>query len=161
MLSGFTASTPFSFHWSLSRTPPSCFTQCSEAWFCTELKARGKKEKEKENFPIVNWQKKNVSKGYTPPTHSFQMIKDLQEVREGEKQGGRGRAWKNFFFLSSLYYKSFWIRDKLGFLLLFQKISRLKGANMELSWWTDIWKMNKYTYLLPMSQSKFSTLFVH
>lgn len=36
------------------------------------------------------------SKGYTPPTHSFQMIKALQEVMEGEK--GKGGAWKNLKF---------------------------------------------------------------
>ena len=44
---------------------------CTMQWgarFCAELRAKGKKAKEKENFPIVNWQK-NVSKGYTPPTH--------------------------------------------------------------------------------------------
>lgn len=66
------------------------------ARFCAELRAKGKKAKEKENFPIVNWQK-NVSKGYTPPTHSFQMIKDLQEVMEGEKKGG-GWSLEEFFF---------------------------------------------------------------
>ena len=73
------------------------------ARFCAELGAKGKKAKEKENFPIVNWQK-NVSKGYTPPTHSFQMIKDLQEVMEGEKGGGW--SLEEFFFLSTLYCKS-------------------------------------------------------
>lgn len=161
MLSGFTASTPFSFHWSLSRTPPSCFTQCSEAWFCTELKARGKKEKEKENFPIVNWQKKTFLKVIHHPHIPFKWSKTYKRSGKAKSRGEGGEPGRIFFFLSSLYYKSFWIRDKLGFLLLFQKISRLKGANMELSWWTDIWKMNKYTYLLPMSQSKFSTLFVH
>lgn len=74
-----------------SRTLLSGFAQCSKARFCVELKARGKTEK--ENFPLVNWQK-NVSKGYTPPTHSFQVIKDLQEVMEGEKRG----SLEEFFF---------------------------------------------------------------
>lgn len=64
--------------------------------FVQNLGQREKKAKAKENFPIVNWQK-NVSKGYTPPTHSFQMIKDLQEVMEGEKKGG-GWSLEEFFF---------------------------------------------------------------
>lgn len=41
----FHNSTPFSFHWSLSRTPLSSFEQCSEMWFWAEPKARGKKKK--------------------------------------------------------------------------------------------------------------------
>ena len=87
------------------------------------------------------------------------MIKDLQEVMEGEKGGGW--SLEEFFFLSTLYCKSCWIRDKLGLLLLFWKISRLKGANIKLSWWTDILNMNKYACLFPVSLSKFSTFFVH
>ena len=72
---------------------------CTMQWghgFVQNLGQREKKAKAKENFPIVNWQK-NVSKGYTPPTHSFQMFKDLQEVMEGEKKGG-GWSLEEFFF---------------------------------------------------------------
>lgn len=73
---------------------------CTMQWghgFVQNLGQREKKAKAKENFPIVNWQK-NVSKGYTPPTHSFQMIKDLQEVMEGEKKGGWWSLEELFFF---------------------------------------------------------------
>lgn len=129
VLSGFTASAPFSFHKILSRTPLSGFlhnavggTVLCRTW------AKGKKQK--KNFPIVNWQK-NVSKGYTPPTHSFPDDQRLTRGH-GRRKERAGGAWKNFF-LSALYCKSCWIRDKLGFLLLFWKISRLKGANIKLS----------------------------
>lgn len=57
--------------------------------FVQNLGQGGKKRKEKASFPVVNWQK-NISKGYTPPTHSFQMIKVLQEVMEGENKRREG-----------------------------------------------------------------------
>lgn len=53
----------------------------------------GKGKKEKEHFPLVNWQR-DVSKGYTPPTHSFQLIKGLKRSWQEIRKGG---AWKNFF----------------------------------------------------------------
>jgi hypothetical protein len=56
-------------------------------WFYAEGRARWRRWGEK-NFPLVNWQN-NISKGYTPPTHSFQMIKDLRRGhrrREEERE---------------------------------------------------------------------------
>lgn len=102
------------------------------ARFCAELRAKGKKAKEKENFPIVNWQK-NVSKGYTPPTHSFQMIKDLQEVMEGEKKGGNRVEPGRIFFKCSVL-QVLLNKGQIRILVTLWKISRPKGANIKLSW---------------------------
>lgn len=53
--------------------------------FCAELRVRGKQKK--KTSPRVHWQR-DVSKGYAPPTHSFQLIKDSEEVMAEDKKRG-------------------------------------------------------------------------
>lgn len=63
---------------------------------CAELRARGKQRK--KTCPECTGGE-TASKGYAPPTHSFPLIKDSEEVRAGDKKRGSQR---NVCFESSV-----------------------------------------------------------
>lgn len=63
-----------------------------------EVLCRTQSEGKKKTSPRVNWQR-DVSKGYAPPTHSFQLIKDLERSWQEIRKGG---ARRNVFFKFSV-----------------------------------------------------------